>query len=342
MHRARAAQFNPAGVLADPTTRTATLEAAEINLGARLSEREIRRTKTNLSSGPKHQAQEFGDRTFQMRHRNSAIHAQTFDLVEHGIVCRVWSVAAKDSTGSNHSDRRSASLHCVDLNCGRLRAQRQTFGRVESILLSTRGMILRNVQRVEVVEVSFDLAVVFDRIPERDENIFNPLAQKRDRMQMATTRPATGNRDIDAFAFRACCFNQPIKRRFSELDLLEMSCLDLLHQLAKRGALFSGHAADCLFTSSQRALLTKVFCAQLRQCLLLGLSLAQTYIRRRLTCSGKACKALELLFERFACCFNLEFGILLALFCHCLSEPKQLLFGLDCFRAQTWPARQPP
>src|SRR5262249_19173417 len=149
-------------------------------------------------------------------------------------------------------------------------------------------------------------------------------------------------RDIDAFAFCACCLNQPAKGCFGELDLLEMLCLDLLDQLAERGAFFSSNATDCLFASSQRALLAKVFCAQLGQCLPLGLSFAQTYIRRRLTSSGKACKALELLFERFACCFNLEFGIWLTLFCHCLYEPKQLLFGLDCSRAQTWPARQPP
>ena len=46
-------------------------------------------------------------------------------------------------------------------------------------------MVLRNVERIEVVEVGFDLATVFDCITESDEDIFETLTQQRDRMAMA-------------------------------------------------------------------------------------------------------------------------------------------------------------
>jgi hypothetical protein len=68
-------------------------------------------------------------------------------------------------------------------------------------------MILRNVQRVEVVEVGFDLAAVFDRISERNENIFDSLTQESDRMAMSVRGRRPGQSDVDAFARGACFFD---------------------------------------------------------------------------------------------------------------------------------------
>src|SRR5437870_6275475 len=62
-------------------------------------------------------------------------------------------------------------------------------------------MPLRNIERIEIVEVSFDLAIVFDGITQRDEDILDTLPHQRDRVQMSRAWPATGQRYVDAFSF---------------------------------------------------------------------------------------------------------------------------------------------
>jgi hypothetical protein len=68
-------------------------------------------------------------------------------------------------------------------------------------------MVLGNIERVEVVEVSFDLAIVFDGITESDEDVFQTLAQQGDRMAMTGTRTPAWLRNIDAFAGGARSFD---------------------------------------------------------------------------------------------------------------------------------------
>src|SRR6185312_5484779 len=89
MHHAGAAQLDPARVLADTTTRAATLEAAEIELGARLSERKVGRPETSPGIRSEHTAQKLRYRAFQVRHRDAAVHTQSFNLKKHWIVSRI-------------------------------------------------------------------------------------------------------------------------------------------------------------------------------------------------------------------------------------------------------------
>ena len=62
-------------------------------------------------------------------------------------------------------------------------------------------MALGDIQRVEIVIIRLDFAVVLDRIAHRDENVFDLLPQYRDRMQMPCSRTAAGKCYIEAFAF---------------------------------------------------------------------------------------------------------------------------------------------
>ncbi len=68
-------------------------------------------------------------------------------------------------------------------------------------------MVFRDVERVEVVKISFDLAVVFDRVTERHEDVFDSFAQQRDRMPVAGTRTAARHRHVDTVACRFFGFN---------------------------------------------------------------------------------------------------------------------------------------
>jgi hypothetical protein len=95
----------------------------------------------------------------------------------------------------------------VDLHRGSLRAQREAVSRVERVGFAARRMVLRDVQRGEVVEVRLDLAAVFDDVAERDEDVFDALAQNRDRVTVAVRRTAAGQRHVDALARRALLFD---------------------------------------------------------------------------------------------------------------------------------------
>ncbi len=60
-------------------------------------------------------------------------------------------------------------------------------------------MGLRNVKRIEVVEVGFDFPIVLDRVTESDKDVFNLLTQERDWMKVTLAQPSARKRDIDAF-----------------------------------------------------------------------------------------------------------------------------------------------
>ncbi len=61
-------------------------------------------------------------------------------------------------------------------------------------------MAIGNVQGVEIVIVGLDLAVVFDRVAHRNENVLDLLPQDRDRVQMTGPRTPARNGNIEAFA----------------------------------------------------------------------------------------------------------------------------------------------
>src|SRR5437868_2356438 len=119
---------------------------------------------------------EFSQRAFQMRHRDSAIDAQTLDLKEHRVVGWIRRVATKYSAGRDHSHRRTATLHRMNLHGRGLRTEGKSFNCVEGVLRIAGRMTFRNIKRVEVIKVSFDLSIIFNRVTQRDENVFDPLA----------------------------------------------------------------------------------------------------------------------------------------------------------------------
>src|SRR6185369_9160211 len=156
--------------------RTLAFETAKIKLRARLGERKVRRSKARDRVRPKHSPQKLRDRAFQVCHRDAAIDTQSFHLEEHRIVRRIGSVATKYTARRDHPYGHATTLHRVNLHGRSLRAQGETVDGVERVLPGARRVILGDVERVEVVEVGFDLAVVFDRISKRHKYIFQTFA----------------------------------------------------------------------------------------------------------------------------------------------------------------------
>src|SRR5690349_711218 len=111
MHHPGTAELDPTRVLTNPAASALALEATEIKLRARLGERKVRRSKACHRFRPEHPLQKLRDRALQMRHRDAAVDAQSFNLEEHRIVRRIRSVAPKHTTGRDHPDRHATSLH---------------------------------------------------------------------------------------------------------------------------------------------------------------------------------------------------------------------------------------
>src|SRR5438105_1954990 len=103
-------------MFADATARTTATEATVIDFSARLSERKVGRAKARLRLWAEQAMDEFSQRAFQMRHRDSSINAQALDLKEHRIVGWIGRVATKDSAGRDHSHRCTATLHRMNLH----------------------------------------------------------------------------------------------------------------------------------------------------------------------------------------------------------------------------------
>src|SRR5690242_17272578 len=94
-------------------------------------------------------------------------------------------------------------------------------------------MTLRNIQRIEVVKISFDLAVIFDGVTKRYEDVFDSLTHQRDRVQMTVTWTTPRNRDVDCFAGGAGTLDNLIERLGRMLERLRNCGLSLLNQLAE-------------------------------------------------------------------------------------------------------------
>src|SRR6185436_18617800 len=134
----------------------------------------------------------FSQRAFEVRHRDAAIDTKALDLEEHRVMRGVRCVPTKDAPRRNHPNRRATPLHRVNLNRRGLRTQRKALSGVESVLRLARGMAFRNIQGVEVIEISFDLTIVFHDITKRNEDVFDPLPHQSDRMKMTRARSAAG------------------------------------------------------------------------------------------------------------------------------------------------------
>src|SRR6266498_439929 len=246
VNHARPAKFYPSRVLANATTSAAALETTEVEFCARFCKRKIRRPKPRDRLRAKHPAQKLSHRALQMCHADSAIHAETFNLKKHRVVGWVRRIAAKDSAGSYHSQGRTTALHRMNLHGRGLRTQSKTLAGVKRILRSTRRMIVRNVQCVEVIEIRFDFASVLNRIPERHENVFDSFPDHSDRMKMSASWPPAGKGDVYGFAFGFQVVDEAPEIQLCFVERICNPTLQALNFLVCRGAM---PFDDCAYLS---------------------------------------------------------------------------------------------
>src|SRR6185436_5411994 len=105
-------------------------------------------------------------------------------------------------------------------------------------------MVLRNIQRVEIVVVGFDLATVFNRIAQGNKDVLDPFANDRDRVDVSAAWTPARQSNVDRFAGCARGFEVGFEREFGLLDLRSNFRFVLLDELTKTPALARGNPAD--------------------------------------------------------------------------------------------------
>src|SRR5579875_84484 len=202
VNHAGAAHFKPARIFAYPTARSVAVDTVHIELSAWLGEREVAGAETYLAVGPEEFASEPFDHAAQLGHRAGLVNQQSLHLMEDGLMAGVNRLIAIDPPWHNGSHRRAHLLHDANLVRRGLCAQQYLPRRYpEGILHVAGGMILRNIQRLEVVVVGLHLRPLVDLEAHLTENPREVACDQRERMRMPAWDRAPRQRHIQPFAF---------------------------------------------------------------------------------------------------------------------------------------------
>ena len=98
------------------------MKAAHVDFGARLDERKITRTQTDLRLGAENLAREKREHALEIAHLHAAIDPKAFDLMEHRRVSRIAVAAINRARAKNRESATSATRIariCTDEVCVR-------------------------------------------------------------------------------------------------------------------------------------------------------------------------------------------------------------------------------
>ena len=118
-------QFDPAGILARRAAFAAAQEAVQVELEARLDEREIAGPQPDLNVALKDLAERYAHNGDEIRDRNILIDDDPFALIERVLVARVDRFVAEAAAGEDRANRRAETLERADLVRRRMRAQNE-------------------------------------------------------------------------------------------------------------------------------------------------------------------------------------------------------------------------
>ena len=173
-------------------------EAEDVHLGRRLGEREERRPEADPAVRTEQLAGEQRERALEIAHRDAAVDRQTLDLVEHRRV-RDVGVPAVHAARADDPHRRLLPLHGPDLHRRGVRPQEHLAAHVEGVLHVAGGVVLRDVEGLEVVVVELDLGPLGDREAHAREHVDDLVVHLREGMEGARDdaagREASGRAD---------------------------------------------------------------------------------------------------------------------------------------------------
>src|SRR3954468_13835204 len=202
---ARAEDLDPALALAQAAARTighvalaVAVEARDVDLDARLGEREEVRAQADVAALAEDRVGEAQQRALEVGERDVLVDREPLDLVELRRVRRV-AVAAVRAPRDHDVERRRVRLHRADLHRRRVGAQDDVGRDVERV-----GVVAARVRRVvvegvEVVVDEGDLGALDAREAEAQEDVLDLAPGLRDEVQAADgLGRLAGERDVDA------------------------------------------------------------------------------------------------------------------------------------------------
>ncbi len=211
---------------------------------------------------PVHAADDGFQRSFQVGEGDALIHHEALDLVEERRVRGVHRVRAVDAAGADDADGRLLLLHHAHLHRRGLGAQQDLVVDIERVLRVARRVVLRHVQRLEIVVVVFHLRPAHDVEPEADEDLLDFIQLDAQRVLVAQLPGRAGQGDVDLFALQAL-----LRLRFAQLlraggELRFDLGADPVRRLPHGGALLRGKPAHLLQNGRQLPLFAEVADAQ--------------------------------------------------------------------------------
>src|SRR5690348_242432 len=152
MHHAATADLEPALVPAALAAHPAADAARDVELEARLGEREVARPHTYLAVAAIQRLDHVEQRAFQVADREAFVDRKSLDLAEVRKTSGLRRVTAIRAARIDDVDRRLLdALHGADLHRRGVGAQQQLRAEVERVPALPRGMTGGDVQSLEVV-----------------------------------------------------------------------------------------------------------------------------------------------------------------------------------------------
>src|SRR5712691_1696384 len=193
MHLTAAGYLEPAGLPAYPAARAAAKYAAHVELGRGFGEREKRRPKARSQLLVFEElAQKIGENAFEIGEAHRLVYPEALHLVEHRRVRRVR-IDAVHPARRDDLERRLVLLHVAHLDRRGVRAQKQVLPgalQIKRVVHRARGVVLRLIERSEVVEVGLDLGTVRDVEPDRAKKLLDAFERARRGVQSTAGKAA--------------------------------------------------------------------------------------------------------------------------------------------------------
>jgi hypothetical protein len=259
-----AEHLHPARALAHATTAAAAEDAAHVDLGAGLDEREVARAPSRAHVRPVEPLSEGVDHALELGKRDVFVDEKALDLVEHRRVRDVV-VATEHGARADDGHRRLARAHLAHLDRARVGTEQHAcIGRgaidldPERVLHVGRRVIGREGELGEVVLFELDLGAVSDDEAERPEDLEKLVTHLKERVSMTTRCGETaGHREVERARVElgvACGAMDGREPRFERrLDLF----FEAIHLLAEALSIVAGHLAHLLQDVGEHALLAQ-------------------------------------------------------------------------------------
>lgn len=179
-----------------PSSTTAK-HALDVNLGAGFCEGEKARTKTDASLFFKDLAEKVREHALEVGEGDVAVHHEPFNLMKHGGMGRIIITVPIDRPGGDDLERRLALLHDADLNRGGMSPEQAILGDEKGILHVPCGMILRDIEGLEIMIVILDIGAARDLKSHAQKDIDDLIHHQGERVYPTALPAAPGKGDID-------------------------------------------------------------------------------------------------------------------------------------------------